>query len=102
MRENDSENQTACASTGTKARAGKARRRMTSTRTVTTRWGVADDPEAAFETLKGWMDAQPSGIEGRRQMPNFNLTDEEVRALADFLRWVDSIDAQGWPPNDAG
>ena len=69
---------------------------------VTTRWGVADDPEAAFETLKGWMDAQPSGIEGRRQMPQFNLTDEEVRALSDFLLWVDSIDAQGWPPNDAG
>ena len=44
----------------------------------------------------------PTGIEGRRQMPNFGLNDEEYRALSDFLLWTDSIDAQGWPPNDAG
>ena len=69
---------------------------------VMTRWGVEDDPEAAFETLKGWMEAMPTGIEGRRQMPNFGLNDEEYRALSDFLLWTDSIDAQGWPPNDAG
>lgn len=69
---------------------------------VTTRWGVADDPDGAFEMLDGWMKSQPSGIEGRRQMPRFDLNPEETRALADFLRWVDSIDAQGWPPNDAG
>jgi nitric oxide reductase subunit C len=35
-------------------------------------------------------------------MPYFDLTEEETRGLADFLLWVDSIDAQGWPPNDAG
>jgi nitric oxide reductase subunit C len=69
---------------------------------VMTRWGVADDPEGAYEALKAWMDGQPSGIEGRRQMPQFNLSDDEVRNLAEFLRWVDQIDAQGWPPNDAG
>ncbi|WP_294608344.1 c-type cytochrome [Roseovarius sp.] len=69
---------------------------------VTTRWGVADDPDGAFEMLDGWMKAQPSGVEGRRQMPRFDLDAEETRALADFLRWVDSIDAQDWPPNDAG
>ena len=69
---------------------------------VMTRWGVEDDPEAAFETLKGWMEAMPTGIEGRRQMPSFDLTDEEYRALSDFLLWTNSINAQGWPPNDAG
>lgn len=69
---------------------------------VMTRWDVLDDPEAAFEALKGWMESQPSGIEGRRQMPNFNLTDEEIRNLSDFLIWADTIDAQDWPPNDAG
>ncbi len=69
---------------------------------VMARWGVEDDPEAAYETLKGWMDAMPTGIEGRRQMPNFNLTDEEYRQLADFLLWTNTIDAQGWPPNEAG
>ncbi|HHI70089.1 MAG TPA: c-type cytochrome, partial [Rhodobacteraceae bacterium] len=27
---------------------------------VMTRWGVADDPEGAFDTLKAWMESQPS------------------------------------------
>ncbi len=69
---------------------------------VMTRWGVQDDPEAAFETLKAWMDGQPTGIEGRRQMPQFNLSDDEVRNLADFLLWTNTIRTQDWPPNDAG
>lgn len=69
---------------------------------VMARWGVEDDPEGAFDVLKAWMDAQPSGIEGRRQMPNFNLTDDEVRELADFLLWTNKIRTQDWPPNDAG
>ncbi len=70
---------------------------------VMTRWGVEEgDHEGAFEVLKGWMDAMPTGIEGRRQMPNFGLTDDEYRALADFLLWTDTIRTQDWPPNDAG
>ena len=69
---------------------------------VMVRWGVQDDPEAAFDTLKAWMESQPSGIEGRRQMPQFNLSDEDIRNLADFLLWTSRIDTQGWPPNDAG
>ncbi len=69
---------------------------------VMTRWDVLDDPDSAFETLKGWMEAQPSGIPGRRQMPQFNLSDDEIRDLANFLIWTDNIDAQDWPPNDAG
>ncbi len=69
---------------------------------VMTRWGVLDDPESAFESLKGWMEAQPTGIPGRRQMPQFNLSDEEIRDLTNFLIWTDNIDAQGWPPNEAG
>lgn len=70
---------------------------------VMTRWGVAeDDHEGAFTALKGWMDAMPTGTPGRRQMPNFGLTDDEYRNLADFLLWTDTIRAQDWPPNDAG
>lgn len=69
---------------------------------VMTRWGVTGDPEGAYQVLDGWINAQPSGVEGRRQMPYFDLTEEETRGLADFLLWVDEIDAQGWPPNDAG
>ncbi|GGE81745.1 cytochrome c [Stappia taiwanensis] len=69
---------------------------------VMTRWGVNDDPEGAYEALKSWMQAMPTGIEGRRQMPSFKLTDEEYRQLADFLLWTNRIRAQDWPPNDAG
>ena len=69
---------------------------------VMTRWGVQEDPDDASETLKAWMESQPTGIEGRRQMPLFELTDEEVRALSEFLRWADQTDTQGWPPNEAG
>ena len=58
---------------------------------VTTRWGVYDDPDAAFEVMKGWMEAQPSGAEGRRQMPRFALSDEEIRGLSEFLRWADHM-----------
>lgn len=69
---------------------------------VMKRWGVQNDPVAATEALKGWMSAMPSGTPGRRQMPHFNLTDEEFRNLADFLLWTNTIRTQNWPPNDAG
>lgn len=69
---------------------------------VMERWGVLDDHEAAYETLSGWMAAQPSGVEGRRQMPQFNLTEDEVRDLSEFLIWTNKIKTQDWPPNDAG
>ena len=63
---------------------------------------VVDDPAAAYETLKAWMESQPTGIEGRRQMPQFNLTEQEMQDLTEFLLWVNTIKTQGWPPNDAG
>ncbi len=69
---------------------------------VMTRWGVLDDPEAAYEALDGWMKAMPTGIEGRRQMPFFEINEEEMRGLAEFLRWADQTNTQNWPPNDAG
>ena len=69
---------------------------------VMKRWGVADDPEAAFETLQGWMQAQPSGIEGRRQMPQFNLTDQQLSDLTEFLEWTAKINTNNWPPNIEG
>ncbi|UEM02423.1 cytochrome c [Skermanella rosea] len=69
---------------------------------VWVRYGGRDDPEGARAALVAWMQSQPSGIEGRRQMPQFNLTDQELNDLADFLEWTSRIDTQGWPPNDAG
>ncbi|HAT86848.1 c-type cytochrome [Cohaesibacter gelatinilyticus] len=69
---------------------------------VFVRYGGKDDPEGAKESIKEWMKAQPTGIEGRRQMPQFNLSEEELDDLANFLEWTSKIDTQGWPPNEAG
>jgi nitric oxide reductase subunit C len=66
------------------------------------RYGGFDDREAARSVLVAWMASQPSGVPGRRQMPQFNLTEQEVNDLADFLEFVSKIKTQGWPPNDAG
>ncbi|MCU0735834.1 MAG: cytochrome c [Methylotetracoccus sp.] len=69
---------------------------------VWVRYGGRDDPESAREALKTWMLSQPSGIEGRRQMPRFEFTDQELNDLIDFLEWTSRINTQGWPPNEAG
>ena len=66
------------------------------------RYGGDDDAEGTRETLKEWMKAQPTGIEGRRQMPQFNLSEQELDDLVDFFRWVSTIKAEDWPPNEAG
>ena len=66
------------------------------------RYGGKDDPEGAKEAIKEWMKAQPTGIEGRRQMPQFNLSEQELSDIAEFLEWVANIKTQNWPPNDAG
>ena len=69
---------------------------------VWTRLGGDEDVESTRETFKAWMAAQPSGIEGRRQMPQFHLSDKELNDLSEFLRWTSKIKTQKWPPNDAG
>lgn len=69
---------------------------------VMKRWQVADDPAAARAALKAWMDSQPSGVPGRRQMPQFHLTQQQSDNLADFLLWTNTIRTQNWPPKDAG
>jgi nitric oxide reductase subunit C len=69
---------------------------------VFVRYGGKDDAQGAKDAIKAWMQSQPSGIEGRRQMPDFKLTDPELEDLANFLEWVSTIDTQGWPPTDAG
>ena len=69
---------------------------------VMTRWGVENDRAAAKAALKGWMDAQPSHTPGRRQMPQFNLNDQQYQELADFLLWTNTIRNQNWPPKNSG
>lgn len=69
---------------------------------VMKRWGVDKDPVAAHAAMKAWMDAQPSHVPGRRQMPQFNLNQQQTDELADFLLWTNTIRTQNWPPKDAG
>lgn len=69
---------------------------------VMTRWGMQDKPEDAYTTLKSWMEAQPSKVAGRRQMPQFHLSDEQIRDLTSFLLWADKTNRQGWPPKASG
>lgn len=66
------------------------------------RYGGDKDPKAAREALKSWMINQPSGIEGRRQMPKFNLTEQDLNDLNDFFEWTSKINTNNWPPNKAG
>ena len=52
--------------------------------------------------IKGWMQAMPTGAPGRRQMPQFNLTDEELDQLVAFLKYTSEINTANWPPNIEG
>jgi nitric oxide reductase subunit C len=59
--------------------------------------------EAGFKMFfKGWMNAQPLNIPGRRQMPNFHLDDQQIDDLAEFLKWTSEMDVNNWPPNIEG
>ena len=65
------------------------------------RRGASD--EVAFKGyMQGWMAAQPMQEPGRRKMPQFNLSTQEVDHLADFLIWTSKIDANEWPPTIEG
>lgn len=48
------------------------------------------------------MAAQPIPVEGRRKMPQFNLSEEQVKNLADFLEWTAKVNTEKWPPNIEG
>ncbi|MBL1321856.1 MAG: cytochrome c [Methylophaga sp.] len=65
---------------------------------VYTRFGESTD------AIKGFIMSRPvNGIPGRRSMPQFNLTEEELEAVAQFLKYVDGVKtARDWPPNIQG
>lgn len=64
---------------------------------VYTRFGNSEEAIIAF------IKSRPEeGIPGRRSMPQFNLSDEDLKAVAAFLKYTSEIDAAGWPPNIQG
>ena len=54
------------------------------------------------EFVKAWIKAQPSGAPGRRQMPQFNLSEQQLDDLVEFLKWTGQVDTNKWPPNIEG
>jgi len=55
------------------------------------------------EAIIGFIKSRPrEGIPGRRSMPKFDLSDEELDDLAEFLKWTSEIDTENWPPNIQG
>ncbi|PLX44254.1 MAG: cytochrome C [Hyphomicrobiales bacterium] len=54
------------------------------------------------QAIMDWIEAQPTGTPGRRQMPNFNLSKEDLSAVASFLCWTTTIKTKGWPPKESG
>lgn len=52
--------------------------------------------------IKAWIKGQPTGAPGRRQMPQFNLTEQELDDIVAFLKYTSEINAAKWPPNIEG
>ena len=52
--------------------------------------------------IKAWMKAMPTGAPHRRQMPQFNLSEEQLDNLVEFLKWSGEINTENWPPNIEG
>ena len=55
------------------------------------------------EAIKGFIKSRPKdGVPGRRSMPQFNLSEEELEAVAQFLKYASEINTNNWPPNIQG
>ncbi|MEK8028525.1 MAG: hypothetical protein RLY78_358 [Pseudomonadota bacterium] len=54
------------------------------------------------EFIKAWIKAQPTHAPGRRQMPQFNFTEEQLNDMVEFLKWTGQINTEKWPPNIEG
>lgn len=65
-------------------------------------WKRRGGKDGGSEFIKAWMKAQPSGVPGRRQMPQFHLNEQQLDDLAQFLEWTSKVDAEKWPPNIEG
>ena len=59
-------------------------------------------PRRGGEFVKAWMKAQPTGVPGRRQMPQFHLSEQQLDDVVQFLDWTSKITTEKWPPNIEG
>jgi len=64
---------------------------------VYTRFGNSKDG------IIGFIKSRPKdGIPGRRSMPQFDFSDAQLDAIAEFLKYASEINTAGWPPNKEG
>ncbi len=55
------------------------------------------------EAIKAFIASRPKeGIPGRRSMPQFNLSEKDLNAVAEFLKYSSGIKNSNWPPNIQG
>ena len=55
------------------------------------------------EAITGFIKGRPKdGVPGRRSMPQFNFSDADLDAIAEFLKYTSEINAATWPPNVQG
>jgi nitric oxide reductase subunit C len=54
------------------------------------------------EFIKAWIKAQPTHAVGRRQMPQFNFSEQDLTDLVAFLKWTSEVNTENWPPNIEG
>lgn len=55
------------------------------------------------DAIKAFIKSRPAeGVPGRRSMPQFALTEPELDAVAEFLKFTSEINTSNWPPNPQG
>jgi nitric oxide reductase subunit C len=55
------------------------------------------------EAVMAFIQSRPAeGIPGRRSMPQFNFTEQQLKEIAAFLDYVSQINTAKWPPNIQG
>ncbi len=59
-------------------------------------------PRRGPDFIKAWIKAMPTKAAGRRQMPQFNLSDSDLDAVVAFLKYASEINTAKWPPNIQG
>ena len=52
--------------------------------------------------IKAWIKSMPTNTPGRRQMPQFDLTEQQLDDMVEFLRWTGNVNTEKWPPNIEG
>jgi nitric oxide reductase subunit C len=54
------------------------------------------------EFIKTWIKIQPTKAPGRRQMPQFHFSEQQLDDIVAFLKWTSEINTENWPPNIEG